>query len=133
MTKEDWKKIESKLKYVGDYIVLQADGHEITISLQPYKMCKNVLMIFVDGKIPVGTKKEEYKKYMSEHKKSLIRRGTPAREKKRLEKEIGKENLEYISYLPWFNSFGALKSRLNKTCKDIQLIEKPIESEVEGL
>lgn len=132
MTKEDWERAKGKLTYVGNYIVLQADGHEITVSLQPYKMCKNVLMIFVDGKIPLETKKEEYKKYMSEHKKSLIK-NTPAKERKRLEKEIGKEKLEYISYLPWFNSFAALKNRLNKTCKDIQLIEKPIESEVEGL
>lgn len=134
MTKEDWERAENELRYVGSIVNFEIDGYKVSIQLQPNGKYKNVIAVYIDNKFKgkwLTEDNEIRRKFLYTTTHSLVKRNTPTKIKKRMEKAYGKEKLEYKSYSPVYPSFGAFKRQITKTCTDIKLIEKdekPIES-----
>lgn len=128
MTEAQWNAVEEKLLRPYGVVKLQADGYEILLLTEQYKM-KLVIAVYVDGKIKgewLAQDCEIRRKFYRCSTRSLLTR--KEREKlKRNKKSIREEIMRvatYHAYSPYWESFRSLKRHLTKNCSTIVSYEE---------
>jgi len=124
MTKEEWKKVEEDLKILYNRVNLDCDGYLITLVLARHGIYKNLIDVFINGKISyLWTQNdcEERKRFFYECKKFLYSK----KDRKRLTKlkfRSDSINKKFSIYYPFWNTFSSLKRHLIKNNKEIKLV-----------
>lgn len=126
MTAEEWKQVEEKLKSFYTFVKLKCDEYVIEITLQRDGPFKNVLMVYINGKIEGEWFEdcEEARRFYQLKTKSLLSANQKKVYKKLPKKMRGElaERAKYHYYTPYWTSFRSLKAHLIKNNTDIQLI-----------
>ena len=134
MNRQDWKKIEDKLRFPGARASLRVDGKDVTLEVRTDKM-KMVIQVFIDG----WTRGEwmDVKKpcpeqaYMLRHERYLWskkHRDEAAKWAKRYgkleaRKLFGDPDKKIVFFCPYFSSVRAIRIQYEKTFKSIELVE----------
>jgi hypothetical protein len=121
MTKDDWKKAESKLSYPYGRVEFLIDGYNITVIVVQEKAMKYVLAVYVDGKIDfkcVTDDCEVRRKFYFESRHSLL----DAKQKKKLSRER-KSVREAVLAKSEYTTYRSLKSKFVNNNSSIELIK----------
>ena len=128
MTKEEWKRIENKLKSFYDFVKLKCDNYEITLVLQRISQYQNAIAVYVDGKIKSEWLKEceiSERFYMKRSKALYTRKEKMTKKEIALLKKVGIDyDKKFYYYQPYWKSFNSLRSHLIKNNSNIVLIEE---------
>ena len=134
MKREDWKKVEDRLRFPGAEVRLRVDDRDVTLGVRTDKM-KMVIQVYVDG----WTRGEwmDAKKpcpeqaYMARHERYLWpkkERDAAAKFAKRwgkreAKKYMGDRDKKFVCFSPVFSSVRAVRIQYEKTFKSIELVE----------
>lgn len=129
LTKEEWAQVEERLMRQFSPVALMCDGYHLTLKLQRTGM-KLVIAFFVNGFMKgawMGVECEERRRFFRPVKKSCWSAKNRARmkkESKRNLKALGVDPAEtFTVHYPWWTSFKALKSHLQKHNTSIELLK----------
>ncbi len=130
MTKEDWDKVKETLERLYCSVELKIDGYKITLRLERVSPYKNVIAIYIDGKMNgkwLMEDCEERRRFLWKREKSVISnkvkndiKKLPKKQQKYLLSEYDKK---YAYYYPYFISFSTLKKQLISNNQNIELIQ----------
>ena len=134
MNREDWKKIEDRLRFPGARASLRVDARDVVLEVRTDKM-KMVIAVYVDGwmKGEWVDAKNPYPEqaYMRRHERYLWsnkQRDVAAKWAKRYGKRdararFGDMDKKIVFFLPYFPSVRAVRTHYEKTFKSIELVE----------
>lgn len=123
MTNEEWNKVEENLLFFGYSVKLEVDGYKLTLLAVREKM-KLYIMVYINDKFKfewIEDDCEIRRRFLRPLKRCAIKQkelDKLTRSKKK-QKEI-KEKYTYITYSPYWSSFGRLKNHLIKNNKSIE-------------
>jgi hypothetical protein len=134
MKREDWKKVEDKLRFPGARASLRVDGRDVILEVRTDKM-KMVISVYVDGWVKgewLDAKKpcpeqaymrrhETYlwsKKHRDEAAKWAKRYG-----KREARKLFGDMDKKIVFHIPYFPSVRTIRTEYEKTFKSIELVK----------
>lgn len=129
MTNDEWQQLEQHLCWVGSRADLKIDGYNVTLIVVPEKPLKNVIAVYVNGKIDIDAAQHDTKirrKFYQKHKGSLLTsssRKKLKKESKAFQKQVA-EKAAYYYYYPFWSSFKSLKSHFIKKNTSIELVSK---------
>jgi len=133
MTKEDWKKVEDRLRFPGARASLRVDGKDVILEVRTDKM-KMVIQVYVDGWVRgewLDTKKScPEQSYMRRHERFLWpkkERDAAAKFAKRwgkreAKKYMGDMDKKFVCFIPYFPSVSAVRTHYEKTFSSIELV-----------
>jgi hypothetical protein len=134
MTREDWKKVEDRLRFPGARTTLKVDGRDVALVVLTDKM-KMVIQVYVDGWVRGewldAEKPCPEQSYMRRHERFLWskkERDDAAKFAKRwgkreAKKYMGDRDKKFVSFLPYFTSVRVIRAQYEKTFKSIELVE----------
>lgn len=102
------------------------DGYRIDLQLAPDGPYKNVIFVYVNGKIDWGKLSEEYeecRRFCRPVTKNLLP-AKPPKSWKPKDWQRRRQETAFTVYYPYWTSFGALKRHLAKNNHDIEIVEK---------
>lgn len=129
MTNDEWQQIEKHLCWVGSKADLQIDGYNVTLIVEPEKSLKNVIVVYVNGKLDIAAAESDTdirRRFYQRHKGSLLTASSKKKlkkESKAFQKQVA-EKATYYYYYPFWSSFKSLKSHLMKSNTSIDLVSK---------
>lgn len=129
MTNDEWQQIEKHLCWVGSKADLQIDGYNITLIIEPEKSLKNVIVVYVNGKLDIAAAASDTdirRRFYQRHKGSLLTasgRKNLKKESKAVQRQVA-EAATYYYYYPFWSSFRSLKSHFVKSNTSIELVSK---------
>lgn len=115
MTKEDWAEAQAKTLCMFGRCELLVDGYHITLRMEPKTMYKNEIALYIDGKFEWKWCTEDCeirRRFCRPVIGSAIRTQKQRDMLKKLTKKdqaAAKERMRFTYYLPYWNSFTALK------------------------
>lgn len=126
LNEEQWKAVEEKATSLYTYASLLVDGYRVDLQLAPDGPYKNVILVYVNGKIDWEKLTEdcdERRRFYCPVTKKLLP-AKPMKGWKAKEWQKRRQETAYTTYFPWWKSFGALKRHLQKNNHDIEIVEK---------
>ncbi len=126
MTKEDWAACEKMATSLFAHADLMIDGYKVTLIFEPYNTYRNVIAVYIDGKIRGKTlieDCEERRRFYREERRSLLPAKPPKGITAKRWAQARKERT-YSVYYPWWTNFTALRRHLTKNNSSIELISK---------
>jgi hypothetical protein len=134
MKREDWKKVEDRLRFPGAQVSLRVDDREVCLGVRTDKM-KMVIQVFIDGwtrgewlNVEKPCPEQDFMKRHERYIWSKKERDAAAKFAKRWGKRAAKEHLgdmnkKFVFFSPYFSSVRAVRTQYEKTFKSIELIE----------
>lgn len=133
MTNDEWQQVQTQLTTPLGVVVLNCDGYEITLRVEPFKGLQMCIMTYIDGWFKgewVTNDCEIRRKFMRPEKFYLYPRSSRLRAKelsKRRLAELKNTGLNPwkrgVNYTPTWLSFGPLKRHLQQNCTHIELVK----------
>lgn len=134
MTREDWKKVEDKMRGFHGYVKLRVDGRDVEL-VNVLDGRTIIIHVFVDGMTKglwlLSDKPSPEQAYMRRHERFACSKKTReeyAKYEKRFGKRAAKQDLfdvdrKYVVFMPYFPSVRAVRLQYEKTFKSIELVE----------
>ncbi len=129
LTKDEWAQVEERLIRHYTPVGLMCDGYHLTLKIMRYGM-KLLIVPYINGILKgewLTAESEERRRFFRPVKKSVWSAKALSRMKKmnkRQLKECGIDPGESITaYYPYWTSFKALKSHLQKNNESIELLK----------
>jgi hypothetical protein len=130
MTKDEWKKVEEKMKRLHDIVELQCDPYKVKLVLSRISQFKNGILVFVNEQIKgewLLNECEERRRFYRKITKSLGMKKSQKELFKKMSKRLQKEIMadrKYSYYSEYWTSFNSLKRHFIKENGSIELIKK---------
>ena len=125
LTPEQWKTVENLSTCQFSRAKLIIDGYEVSLCLEPLSKYKNVIEVYVNGKIEhkkLFEDCEERRRFYCPVIKNLLPVKSPKSWKKK-EWEAERKKHECTSYFPWWTNFAALRRHLIKNNQNIEFMD----------
>lgn len=131
LTKEQKDLIENSLQWLFGKVAFTIDGHNVVAKVEPFKVRRQVVVVYVDGKYDMDSLKvgsDIQKRFYPLKKVSLYK----PKEKDRLIKIYGKREaikrfeLDKVKHyaVPWWTSVKAMLRHFEKNNESVVLIEE---------
>lgn len=128
LTREQWTQIDNALKSPFGHVVLLVDGYRLTLDVQPYRVRKYVIAVFVNGWMRgewVTKDCEERRRFFRPREVFIFKAKARAEFLKRFGKRRFNESgwgKSFICYEPYWNSFAALRRHLIANNESIEVL-----------
>ena len=126
LTAEQWQAVEKLATSLYTHASLLVDGYRLDLQLVPDGPYKNIIFVYMDGKIDWGklTKDcDERRRFCRPVTKYLLP-AKPPKSWKPKEWQRRRRETAFTAYYPWWTSFDPLKRHLVKNNHDIEIVEK---------
>lgn len=133
MKREDWKKVDDRLRFPGARASLRVDGRDVTLEIRTDKM-KMVIQVYVDGWVRgewLDPKKPcPEQRYMRRHESYLwskkqrdeATKWAKRYGKREARKLFGDMDKKAIFFSPYFTSVRAVRTHYEKAFSSIELV-----------
>ncbi|WP_298437984.1 hypothetical protein [Geobacter sp.] len=129
LTKAEWAQVEERLNRAYCPVALMCDGYHLTIRIERIKM-QLVIGFHVNGVFRgawMSEDCEERRRFFRPVKKSAWNAASRARMKKMSKRALKQMKVDpsesFTVHYPWWTSFKALKSHLQKHNESIELLQ----------
>ena len=134
MNRQDWTKIEDRLRFPGAQASLRVDGRDVCLAVRTCKM-KMVIQVFIDGwtrgewlnvkePCPEQAFMKRHERYLwSKKERDAAAKFAKRWGKREAKKYMGDRDNKFVCFLPYFPSVRAIRTQYEKTFKSIDLVE----------